>query len=136
MTLRDGRDYYNYDVRAGQESKFYLEVRNTGTTSISNIRISVEAPEGWTINVTPSEIASLTRGALSTLDVGITPVGTATSQGYQVTFIANSTEIPRQIETFFINVKPTTAWIWIWSGVGVLVIAGFVLVYLRMNKQE
>lgn len=135
LALRDGRDYYNYDVKAGQDNKFFLEVKNSGTLPISNIKISAEAPEGWSIQIQPAEIAYLTRGRLETLDVNIKPIGKSTKEQQRVIFIAESTEVPRQVETFWLTVKPAQFWLWVWAGVGALVVAGFVFVYLRFGRQ-
>ena len=135
LWLRDSRNNYNNEVRADQDNKFFLEVRNTGTTLITNIRLSVEEPEGWAIEIKPAEISSLSAGSLNTVDVNIKPVGKATKEGHQVTFIAESNEIPKTVGSFWITVKPAQFWIWVWIAAGVVVVAGFVLVYRRFGRQ-
>ena len=138
LWLHNGQNnYYNYntEVRAGEESKFFLDVRNDGNASITNIKLSVEAPEGWTIEIKPSEIDSLSAGSVHTVDVNIKPVGKATKEGRQVTFTAQKNEVQNVKSSFFITVKPAQIWIWVWIAAGVLVVAGFVLIYMRFGRQ-
>src|SRR3972149_1458049 len=135
LWLRDGQNNYNNEARAGQDNKFFLDVRNTGTEVITNIKLSVEPPEGWTIEITPAEIASLRAGSLHTVDVNIKPVGKATKEGREVIFTAQSNEIQNVKSSFFVTVKPAQFWIWVWIAAGVLVVAGFVLIYMRFGRQ-
>ena len=111
-----------------------MEVRNRGNKPINNIKLSVEPPEGWIIDIKPAEIVSLSAGSLYTVDVNIRPVGGAARKEYEVTFVAEATET-RQVNTFMVTVEPTSLWLWVWAGVGVLVIAGFVLIYLRFGRK-
>ncbi|OGO24831.1 MAG: hypothetical protein A2Z28_08310 [Chloroflexi bacterium RBG_16_51_9] len=135
LWLRDGQNNYNNEAKAGQDNKFFLDVRNTGTEVITNIKLSVEPPEGWTIEIKPSEIASLMSGSLYTVDVNIKPVGKATKEGREVIFTAQSNEIQNVKSSFFVTVKPAQFWIWVWIAAGVLVVAGFVLIYMRFGRQ-
>ena len=140
LSLLDGQNnyYYSYsgnEIKAGEDNTFLLEVRNTGTELITDIRLSSEAPEGWTIEIKPLEISSLSSGSSSRVDVNIKPVGKATKEQQEVTFIAQSTEIQNVKTTFFLTVKPAQVWIWVWIAAGVVIVFGFVLVYLRFGKQ-
>ncbi len=127
--------YYNNEATAGQDNKFFLEVRNTGTKSITNIRLSAEEPEGWIIEFKPAEISYLSSGSVETVDVNIKPVSKAIKEGYQVTFIAEANEI-RKGQSFWVTVKPAQFWIWIWIVAGVVVVAGFVFIFLRFGRQQ
>lgn len=135
LSLHDGQYDYNNEARAGQDNKFFLDVRNTGTTPITNIKLSSEAPEGWTILINPAQIGSLNSGSLQTVDVDIRPVGSATTQGYQVTFTAQATEITNVKQSFYINVKPAQVWLWVWLVAGIVVVAGFVFVYMKFGRK-
>lgn len=135
LWLRDSRSNYSNDARSGQDNKFFLDVRNNGNRTITNIRLSADAPAGWTIDIKPAEIASLSAGSVQTANVSIRPVGSATTQGYQVSFSAQATEISNVKQSFQVTVKPAPGWLWVWLVVGLLVVAGFVLVYRRFSKQ-
>ena len=135
LSLRNSQYNYNIEAMAGQDNRFFLEVRNTGNRPITNIRLSSDEPEGWTIEIKPAEINSLSSGVIETVDVNIRPVGKATKEGYRVPFIAQANET-RKVETFWVTVKPAQFWIWVWIVAGVVVVAGFVLVYLRFGRQK
>ena len=132
---RDQQDYYNFEAKAGQDNKFFLEVRNIGTQPITDIRLTAEEPEGWVIEIKPAAIGYLGFGSLETIDVNINPVGKAIKQNYSVTFIAESNEIGKR-QTFSVTVNPAQFWIWIWVLAGVVVVAGFVLIYWRFGRQQ
>lgn len=132
LWLRNG--WYHRDARAGEDNNFFLEVRNTGTKPITNIRLSSEKPEGWIIEFKPAEINYLSSGSLQTVDVNIKPVGKATKVEYRVTLIAEANEI-RKVRYFWLTVKPATSWLWIWAIVGAVVIAGFVFIFMRFGRQ-
>jgi len=140
LSLLDGRNnyYYNYsdnEIKAGEDQKFFLEVRNTGTELITGIKLSSEAPTGWTIEIKPAEINSLGAGSAQRVDVNIRPVGKATKERQEVAFIAQAIEIQNVKSSFFITVKPAQVWIWVWIAVGAAVVAGFVLIFLKFARQ-
>ncbi len=135
LWLRDGG--YRCEARSGQDNSFFLEVRNTGTKPITNIRLSSDKPEGWVVEFKPAEIDYLGSGSVQTVDVNIKPVdkaAKATKAEYKVPFIAEANEI-RMVQTISIMVKPAQFWIWVWIVAGVVVVAGFVLLYLRFGRQ-
>lgn len=133
LQLRNGR-YYDLEAKADQDNKFFLEVRNTGTETVTNIRLSAKAPAGWLVEITPSEILSLRAGNLSTLDVSIHPIGRATKNQSEVIFTAAASEV-NQAQSFWITVKAAQYWLWIWIAAGAAVVAVFVIIFLRLNKQ-
>ncbi len=121
------------EIRAGQDNALLLEVNNIGNKAITDIKLSSDT-EGWVIDFNPSEIDALDPGSLQTVKVSIKPPSRATKEGQQITFIAESNEI-RQATSFFGTVKPAQVWIWVWISAGVVVVAGFVLIYLRFSRQ-
>lgn len=122
------------EARAGQDNAFLLEIDNVGDKVITGIRFSSDKTEGWIISFEPSQIDSLDPGSSRTVSVTIKPPSQATKEGTEINFIAEANET-RQVQPFFVTVKPAQVWIWVWLVAGVVVVAGFVLVYLRMNKQ-
>lgn len=137
LTLRllsPDRVPFKNEVRAGQDNAFLLEVDNVGNKVITDIKLSSDKTEGWVISFNPGQIDSLAPGIVKTVNVTIKPPSKATKEGRQITFIADANET-RKLESLFVTVKPTQIWLWIWGAVGILVIAGFVLVYLRFGRQ-
>ena len=133
LQLRNG-EYYNHEAKAEQDNKFFLDVRNSGTEIITNIKLSAKAPEGWLISITPAEMSSLSVSRLETVDVNIRPAGKALKASHQISFTAEANEV-RQVQSFSVTVLPAQSWIWVWITAGVLVVAGFVIIYLKLSKQ-
>ncbi len=123
-----------YEVKPGQANLVYLEVRNAGTETITNIKLTADKPEGWTVTFTPGEIASLAGGDFRTVDVSITPDRAAGRGNYPVTFIATANEM-RRVMTVSLRVESGTS-VWLWAGVvlAAIVVAGFIFIFIRSNR--
>ena len=128
------RDYYN-EVKVGEDNRLFLEVRNTGNTTITRIRLSSQGPEGWVVEFKPGEIDYLGAGSVQTVDLIIKPDSKATKGGYNVTLIAEANEM-RKAETIWLNIKASSSfWLWVGIGIGAVVVAGFVFIFWRFGRQ-
>lgn len=127
---------YRAEAKAGEDNTFFLEVRNAGSRAITDIRLSSEKPEeGWVIGFSPAEIASLAPESFYTVDVNIRPPSSAAKGGYSITVIAEANEI-RKVESIWVTVKTASFWLWIGVGTVILVVAGFILVFMRFGRQK
>ncbi len=135
LTCGDYR-YYN-EATAGKDNQFFLEVRNTGSKAVTNIRLSADKPEGWVIEFKPAVIDYLGAGSLQTVDVNIKPDRTAVKRGYSFTLIAEANEI-RKVEQTWVTVvgTPRSFWLWVGGIVGFIVVAAFVAIFLRFGRQQ
>lgn len=77
------------EVRVGENNKFFLEVRNTGTRAISNVQLSAETPEGWAVDFVPGRIDLLGVGGVQTVDLFIRTAAQTTEGSYSVSLIAD-----------------------------------------------
>ncbi len=125
----------NFDRLApGVSSKSYLEIRNASDKVVSNIRLSSDKPAGWEVEFKPDVINQLNAGGVTTVDVNIKPPESATRGDYRFTAMAEADAIKR-ITSIYVNVQPaTTTWMWIGLALAALLIAGFVLVFIRMGR--
>ncbi|MEK7354331.1 MAG: NEW3 domain-containing protein [Chloroflexota bacterium] len=121
------------EVRAGQDNALVLEVNNIGNKVVTDIKLSSDTP-GWVISFSPNRIDSLAPGNLQTVSVLIRPPATATKERSEVTITVEANEI-QQKTSLSVTVKPAQVWLWVWIIAGVVVIAGFVLIYLRFGRQ-
>ena len=135
LWLHGSQNDFELDVRAGQENKLFLDVRNYGLEVINNISLSAEGPKGWTIRISPSTISALSAGNVTTVDVIINPSGDAVTNQQQVTFAVESDETPQQKISFFITVKPAQTWLWLWIIVGAVVVGVFIVIFLRFGRE-
>jgi uncharacterized membrane protein len=126
---------YNFEITAGKDNLFYLEVRNTGTTTVTNIRLSSDKPEGWVIDFRPDRIDSLSPGSLQTVDVNIKPSGDAAKGELRVNIIATANEI-RKVESLWVTVKIASYWLWVGIGIAVVVVAAFIFIFMRFGRQK
>ncbi len=126
--------YYN-KVTAGKDNIFFLEIRNTGDKAITNIRLSSIKPEGWVIDFKPGNIDYLGPGNFQTVDVNIKPPDKTTEDRYKVTLIAESNEIRKVLGIQTTVEAPKDYWLWIGGIILLVVIAGFIVVFMRFGRQ-
>lgn len=135
LTLSPGS--YSHDVTAGKDNLFSLNIRNNGEITVTDIRLSASAPEGWTVRFTPDSIGSLIAGSSQWVDVNIRPSGTVAKgyyyDGLSITAAANEVVVVKAVQ---VNVEKGVFWMWLGGGVGVVVISAFVFVYIRFDKQR
>ena len=133
LILRLLPGYYN-EVTAGDSNTLYLEVKNNGDKKITNIKLSSDKPEGWTVDFEPATIDQLSGGSSQAVDVIIVPPASSDSEEYTVTLIAEASET-RAVARAFLRVDSASSfWLWIGAGVAVLVVAVFVVVFRRFGK--
>jgi uncharacterized membrane protein len=135
LTLFSGRYSYYHEVTPGKDNSFNLEIRNTGSKAITNIRLSSDKPEGWVIDLELEEIDYLGPGSLLTVDVNIKPAPKAAKGEYRVIFTAKANEILTEHGTW-VTVKAASFWPWIGAGVVLVVVAGFIFIFMRFGRQK
>ena len=114
---------------------FFMEIRNIGDEALSDIRLSSDGPEGWTIRFEPDEIDYLGAGSQNTVDVIIRPDDGTVGGDYQITIIAEAEEV-RKVTTMWIEVATSPLWLWIGGIVVAVVIAAFICMFWRLNKRS
>ena len=127
-------DYYK-KVAPGEENILYLEVHNTGNKPITNIRLSSDEPEGWVVKFIPVSIDYLGTGSTQTVDVSVKPASNAAKDEYHLNIIAEANETRRVINAFLRVETATSLWLRVGVAVAVVVIAGFIIIYLRFGRR-
>ena len=126
---------YYREIKAGKDNIFYLEIRNTGDTTITNIKLSSDKPENWVIDFNPENMGSLSPDSLQIVDVNIKPPGSASNSEQRINLIATANEI-RRVESLFVTVETASVWLWIGIAVVVVVIAVFVFIFIRFDREK
>lgn len=126
---------YKNRVTAGENATFFLEIRNSGNKMITNIRLSSIQPEGWVVDFKPSTIDSLSPENYQTLELNIKPGDKAAEGSYTVTLIADASETRRVLDIWLTVEAPEDYWLWIGGIILLLVVAGFIIVYLRFGRK-
>jgi len=131
--------YVVYDGRrsltAGEERTIFLEVGNSGNRELTNIRLSADAPEGWTVEFNPPFIDNMSQGNFQTVDVLLKTADDAAEGDYNIAVIAEANQT-RRVTSIYVRVESASLfWVWIGIGIAVLVIAGFVLIFMRFGRE-
>jgi len=70
FTPSDGK--YNAQIFVGREYLLTFNVKNTGTTKVSNIVFASEKPKGWTVEFDPERMAALESAETKRVDATVT----------------------------------------------------------------
>ena len=135
LTLRVVPDRYDNEVTVGEDNIFFLEIRNIGNEAITDIRLLSDGPEDWIIELEPDKLDYLGAGHLQTVDVNIRPAERAERGNYRITLIAEAEEI-RRVEIMWVEVGTSPFWLWIGGIILAVVIAGFIIVFWRLNRRS
>ena len=135
LTLRLVSDSYYNRITAGKDKTIFLEVGNTGNKGITNIQLYADLPEGWAVEFRPGLIDYLGPGSFQAVDVILRPATNAAKGEYTVALIAEANE-RRRVTSIFVRVESASLlWVWMGAGVAALVIAGFILIFMRFGRQ-
>ena len=127
-------NYYNEVVR-GEDNIFYLDVVNNSAKTITDIRFDADSPKDWVIEFRPQSITSISADSYQTIDIIIRPPESTSRGDYNVTFIAEAAET-RAVMNIFVRVEQgTSVWMWIGVIIAAVVVAGFVMVFMRFGRQ-
>ncbi|MCE5247538.1 MAG: NEW3 domain-containing protein [Candidatus Polarisedimenticolia bacterium] len=72
------------ETGAGDSVDVPLEISNTGSCRLDNLRVKVDAPSGWETQATPPTVASLDVGQKTSFAVRVVPPDGATVGDYEV----------------------------------------------------
>lgn len=132
MVVSDG--YYNR-ITAGQEKTIFLEIGNNGNKELTNIRLSADSPKGWTVEFSPGIIDKLAPGNFQVVDILLRPAEDADEAEYTVVLIADANET-RRVTSVYVRVESASLfWVWVGAGIAALLIAGFVLIFMRFGRE-
>ncbi|NLL19923.1 MAG: alpha-galactosidase [Clostridia bacterium] len=107
----------SFAATAGQEKAVALEVVNTGSADLKDIKLSSWAPTNWTVTFEPDHIAVLPAGESQEVKAYVQPDNKALAGDYVVQMTARAPEATGQAE-FRVSVKTST----IWGIVGLVII--------------
>ena len=132
MILNTG---YNLEVNAGKDNHFSLEVRNVGTTTMNNIRLSSDEIGDWEIEFTPEEIQSLSPGSVQVVDVNIKPSSNVSGKAHYIRIFATS-GVFQTLQSYQVEIHTGPVWLWVVIAVAITVIVIFIAVFLRMGRHR
>jgi uncharacterized membrane protein len=135
LSLRMLHEYYYKEVTPGEDNALFMEIRNNGDKEITNIRFDSDKPQGWVVDFDPDSISYLSAGSSQTIDVNVIPSRDTGRGEYSLTFLAEANETRAATSTMLRIESGPSFWLWVGIGLAALVIAGFVIIYLRFGRQ-
>ena len=135
LSLRILPEYYYKEVTPGEDNALYMEIRNNGDKEITNIRFDSDKPQGWVVDFHPDSISSLSAGSSQTINVNVIPSPDTSRGDYNLTFLAEANETRAAASTMLRVESGSSFWLWVGIGLAAIVIAGFVIIYLRFGRQ-
>ena len=132
LTTKSGR--YDTDVSSGKDNHFELKLKNSGSTSIENIKFNTDEPEGWIVELDPEEVESLEAGISEEIDLIINPPEKTIAGDYMLTVRVSSENSEDSID---IRVTVLTPTIWGWVGIGIIVVVviGVAVIFARLGRR-
>ncbi|MGF1637984.1 MAG: NEW3 domain-containing protein [Cyclobacteriaceae bacterium] len=130
MELSTAQGVLSTSLTAGRERKMELLIKNTGSSSLENIRLSATKPQNWEISFSPDTVKSLEVGKNVIVQANIKAYDKAIPGDY----VANITaQTPEASATAALRVSVKTPMLWGW--LGILIIAGAIgFIYYLFKK--
>ncbi len=122
------------DITAGKEKMVELQVSNTGSAELKDIKLSQSVPVDWEVRFEPESINSLLPGESATINAYIKSSGKAIAGDYVVNIKAQTPEVFDSAD-FRITVKTSALWGWIGILIIALVGAGIYYLFHRYGRQ-
>jgi len=135
LTLRLLPRYYDIEIIPGESKTLYLEIENSGNKAITNIRLFSDKPKGWIVDFRPESIGHLGAGNHQAIDVNIVADPDTGKGEYALTLIAEADQTRTVTSTVLRVENAFSLWQWVGLGMGVLVIAGFIILYRRFGRE-
>ena len=96
---------YRYEASKGESVTFPITVANGGNAgALTNVKIDVEAPDGWKAEITPKTVASIQPDEKSDITVKVVPPANIVASEYKITVKVTSDQTEESDE-FHILVK-------------------------------
>ena len=131
--LTDGN--LNPKLNAGKEYHFPVMLKNSGTANIEDITFTSIKPDEWLITFDPEEITVLEPGITQEIDVIITAPSSTISGDYIATLKADSEQFTPDSMRLRVTVQTSTLWGGAGVAIVVAVIAGLVVMFMRLGRR-
>lgn len=117
-------------ITSGRQKRIDLVVRNTGSSDLSNVRMSSSKPQGWEVTFDPDTIPIIAAGETAEVLATIKAYEKAIPGDYVVNLTAQTPETNSKA-AFRMSVKTSMLWGWL----GILIILGAIwAIYYLFRK--
>jgi uncharacterized membrane protein len=117
-------------ITAGRKKRLDLVVHNTGSSELSNVRLSSSKPQGWEVTFDPDTIPFIAAGESARVEAEVKAYEKAIPGDYVVNLTAQTPEVNSRA-SFRLSVETSMLWGWL----GILIILGAIwLIYYLFRK--
>ena len=134
LSLRLVSDSNYAEITAGETKVLLLEVRNRGTSVVQDVELSALPPEGWQVRFEPDRIVSLNPDDSIVVKVTIRTPARPARERHEILLRADSTGVHRAISVWMTVEGREGMWLWVGGLLAAVVIAAFVLIFLRFGR--
>ncbi len=135
MTLNIVYDGFS-SLKAGETRTVFLEVGNSGDRELTDIRLTSDSPQGWTVAFNPQVIDKLAAGDYQTVDITLKPADNEAKGDYNIAVIAQANEM-RRVTSIYVRVESSSLfWVWVGAGVAALLIIGFIVIFMKFGRED
>ena len=127
LELTTPRGLLSTNITAGSSKVTESLIRNTGSSTLNNIKLSSSKPAGWEINFKPAEIPTIEPGKQTIVEATVKADKKAVAGDYVCNISAKVPEVSSQIA---LRISVKTPLFWGWMGILIIFIALGSLVYL------
>ncbi|WP_456394008.1 COG1470 family protein [Thermococcus sp.] len=76
---------YSMTIQAGKNAEVNVRTYNTGSSPLTNVKLMIDAPKGWSVKVKPERIATLKKDDTAVFTLSITVPGNTDAGDYLIT---------------------------------------------------
>jgi len=135
LSLVPSAERYNTTATAGKDNYFSIEVQNSSSATMDDIKLSTSKPEDWLVVFTPEKIDSMAAGDSQTVNVNITPAAKTIAGDYLITITASGKQTSSDGINIRVTVETPTIWGWVGVIIVVVVIGGLVYTFRRFSRR-
>jgi uncharacterized membrane protein len=129
-------DQLAYSTSPGQSFDIRVYVTNNGQGgSLTNVYPNVEAPSGWTVNVTPATVNSIKPGETQIYTVSVLPPANIVPNVYAVNIAVKSDQSTSSTSNYQITITTSSIIPYLGGALVLVVIGGLVLMYRKYGRR-
>ncbi|MFA5364424.1 MAG: NEW3 domain-containing protein [Candidatus Bathyarchaeia archaeon] len=120
---------------SGESTSFTASVINTGYSTQTVIGLKYEAPEGWEVKITPSQVDVLRPQEPTTFNVEIKTPSDTVAGDYIVTLRGFSDQFESLPSQLRVSINASTSWGIFGFGIAIVIIVLLVLVFRKFKRR-
>lgn len=132
LTTPSGR--LSANITAGSKKTVKVQIKNTGSAPLRNVKLSTTAPPNWNVKFQPSTITKIAPGKSKTVNATISASNKAIAGDYVVKMSASSNQASSNAQ-FRMSVKTSMLWGWIGVLIVIAVLAGIYYLFRTYGRR-